>query len=77
MGNPHQKGGPLACEGEYEMWFKGRKVEGVECGIVGVGSRFMVARAVRRKDKGKVDVVWSKLEEVSMEDVAKMCREAL
>lgn len=73
VGNPHQGDDD---EG-FELWFKGEKMQNVQMRIVGVRSRFMVARVVRRKDGKPVDIEWSQLQEVTVEDVVSSCREAL
>lgn len=73
VGNPHQEDDGKG----FEVYFKGKRVENVECRIVGVGSKYMVARAVRRKDGKAVDVEWSQLQDVTVEDVVERCKEAL
>lgn len=73
IGNPHQEDDG----GGFEVWFKGKRVENVECRIVVVGSKYMVASAMRRKDMKPVDMEWSQLQEVSVEDVVRRCKEAL
>lgn len=61
----------------FEVWFKRERVENVEMRIVGMGSKYMVARAIRRRDGNPVDVIWEKMEEVSVEDLVRRCTEAL
>ena len=73
LGNPHQEDDRKG----FEAWLKRERVENVEMRIMGVGSKYMVARAIRRKDGKPVDVVWEKMEEVIVEDVVRRCKEAL
>lgn len=73
IGNPHQQD-----NGEgFELYFKGERVQNVGMRIVGVGCKYMVARAVRRKDGKPVEVQWSPLREVTVEDVVRRCKETL
>ena len=60
----------------FEVYFKGERVQNVGMRIVGEGSKYMVAMAVRRKDGKAVEVQWSPLQKLTVEDVVRRCKEA-
>lgn len=66
-----------ALEEGLEIYFKGERVKDVKMRIMALGSKYMVASAVRRRDGGAVDVEWMELEEISVEDVVRRARAAV
>ncbi len=57
-----------------ETWFKGKKLEDVRMIIVGAGSSYMVASAVRRKDRREWEGGWREMEDLSVEEVVKRAK---
>lgn len=79
-GEIEEDGAPMPDTGEddgFEIYFKGERVRNVEIKIVSLGRRYMVASAVRRKDGKPVDVSWTELEEISVEEVVRRARAAV
>lgn len=64
-------------DGEFEIYLKGERARNVEMRIVALGKRYMVASAVRRKDESPLEVPWTELKEISVEEVVRRARAAV